>query len=234
MEQTAQISLIVAFSAGLLSFFSPCVLPLVPAYIANLAGATAIDAGARKSYIPTLMHSLFFVLGFAVIFVFLGASAGFLGNIINVYTNLLRQIAGVLIILFGIFLIAAYKLPWLNYEKRLHVNTAHNPGYLRSIVIGALFSIGWTPCVGPILGAILMYAGMSQTAGSGAVMLLIYSLGMGIPFIVIGLAWGFIAPLWRGLNKHLGVISIVSGGLLIIIGVIMLTGKLSILGQFAY
>lgn len=233
MEQAAQISLVVAFSAGLLSFFSPCVLPLVPAYIANLAGSTAIDSGARKSYLPTLFHSLFFVLGFAFIFVLLGASAGLIGNVINAYTHLLRQIAGALIILFGIFLIAAYKLPWLNYEKRLRVNTSRNPGYLRSVLIGALFSVGWTPCVGPILGAILMYAGMSQTVGSGAVMLLVYSLGMGIPFIIIGLAWGFIAPVWRGLNKHLGLISIISGGLLIIIGILMLTGQLSILGQFA-
>ncbi len=233
MEQATQIPLIVAFSAGLLSFFSPCVLPLVPAYIANLAGSTAIDTKARKSYLPTLLHSIFFVVGFAIIFVALGASAGLIGNVINAYTNLLRQIAGALITLFGIFLIAAYKLPWLNYEKRLHVNTARNPSYLRSVVIGALFSVGWTPCVGPILGAILMYAGMSQTVGSGALLLLVYSLGMGIPFIVIGLAWGFIAPLWKGLNRHLGIISIVSGVLLIIIGILIFTGQLSILGQFA-
>ncbi len=233
MEQAAQIPLIVAFTAGLLSFFSPCVLPLVPAYIANLAGSTAIDTRARTSYLPTLLHSIFFVFGFAIIFVALGASAGLIGNVINLYTSLLRQIAGALIILFGIFLIAAYKFPWLNYEKRLHVNTARNPGYLRSVVIGALFSVGWTPCVGPILGAILMYAGMSQTVGSGALLLLIYSLGMGIPFIAIGLAWGFIAPLWRGLNRHLGMISIISGVLLIIIGILILTGQLSILGQFA-
>jgi cytochrome c-type biogenesis protein len=233
MEQAAQISLIVAFSAGLLSFFSPCVLPLVPAYIANLAGSTAIDTNARKSYIPTLFHSLSFVLGFATVFVLLGASAGLIGNVINAYTHLLKQIAGTLIILFGIFLIASYKIPWLNYEKRLRVNTSRNPGYVRSLVIGALFSVGWTPCVGPILGAILMYAGVSQKVGSAAVMLLVYSLGMGIPFIIIGLAWGFIAPLWKGLNKHLGLISIISGGLLIIIGILMLTGQLSILGQFA-
>lgn len=233
MEQASQIPLFVAFTAGLLSFFSPCVLPLVPAYIANLAGSTAIDTKARTSYLPTLLHSLFFVCGFAIIFIALGSAAGLIGNVINAYTSLLRQIAGVLIILFGIFLIASYKLPWLNYEKRLHMNTTRNPGYLRSMLIGALFSVGWTPCVGPILGAILMYASMSQTVGTGAVLLLVYSLGLGIPFIIIGLAWGFIAPLWRGLNKHLGKISIISGILLIIIGILILSGQLSILGQFA-
>lgn len=228
-----EVSYLVAFSAGLLSFFSPCVLPLVPAYIANLAGITAIETRTRQSYLPTLWHSLFFVLGFSIVFIVLGASVGLLGTKISAQSNLLRIVAGIIIILFGIFLVASYKVPWLNYEKRFHFNTARNPGYLRSILIGAVFALGWTPCVGPILGAILTLAWSSESVGQGALLLVIYSIGMGIPFILIGLAWGAIMPLWKNLNRHLGAISIISGALLIIIGILILSGKLSILSQFA-
>jgi len=227
-----QIPYIVAFSGGLLSFFSPCVLPLVPAYLANLAGVTAIDPQSRKSYLPALFHSLSFVLGFSLIFIALGASVGLIGTTITAHSALLRQIAGGLIIAFGIFLIAAFKLPWLNYEKRLNTTVGSNPGYLRSIGIGAAFALGWTPCIGPILGAILTLAWSSQTIGQGALLLTIYSLGLGIPFIILGLVWGAIMPWWKNINRHLGTISIVSGVLLIIVGILILTGNLAWLGQF--
>jgi cytochrome c-type biogenesis protein len=227
-----QIPYIVAFSGGLLSFFSPCVLPLVPAYLANLAGVTAIDPQTRKSYLPALFHSLSFVLGFSLIFIILGASVGLIGTSITAYSVLLRQIAGGLIIAFGVFLIAAFKLPWLNYEKRLNTKAGSNPGYLRSIGIGAAFALGWTPCIGPILGAILTLAWSSQTAAEGALLLTTYSLGLGIPFIILGLVWGAIMPLWKSINRYLWVISIVSGVLLIIVGILMLTGNLAWLGQF--
>lgn len=227
-----QISYIVAFSGGLLSFFSPCVLPLVPAYLANLAGVTAIDPNTRRSYLPTLFHSLSFVLGFSIIFIGLGASVGLIGTTITAYSALLRQIAGGLIIAFGVFLIAAFKLPWLNYEKRLNPTVGSNPGYLRSIGIGAAFALGWTPCIGPILGAILTLAWSSQTVAEGALLLATYSLGMGIHFIILGLVWGAIMPFWKSINRYLGVISIVSGVLLIIVGILILTGNLAWLGQF--
>ena len=228
-----EIPYIVAFMAGMLSFFSPCVLPMVPAYLANLAGITAIDPNTRTSYLPALFHSLSFVLGFSLIFVALGASIGLVGTAITVHSTLLRQIAGGVIIAFGIFLIAAYKLSWLNYEKRISPSVGSNPGYLRSILIGAVFALGWTPCIGPILGAILALAWSSQTVGQGALLLAIYSLGLGIPFIIIGLAWGAIMPLWKGLNRHLGTISIVSGVLLIVVGIFMFFGNLEWLGRFA-
>lgn len=226
-----EVPYILAFSGGLLSFFSPCVLPLVPAYLANLAGATAIESDARKSYLPTLFHSLSFVLGFSIIFIGLGASVGLIGTAITAHSSLLRQIAGSLIIAFGVFLIAAYKLPWLNYEKRIDAKVGSSPGYLRSIGIGAAFALGWTPCIGPILGAILMIAWSSQTVAEGALLLLIYSLGMGIPFILLGLVWGAIMPFWKSINRYLGVISIASGVLLIIVGILMLTGNLAWLSQ---
>jgi cytochrome c-type biogenesis protein len=227
-----QISYVVALSAGLLSFFSPCVLPLVPAYLANLAGVTAIDPNSRKSFLPALLHSVAFVLGFSIIFIGLGASVGLWGSTITAHSLWLRYIGGGLIIAFGIFLIAAYKLPWLNFEKRLKTTASGNPGYFRSVGIGAAFALGWTPCIGPILGAILMLAFNSQTVAQGALLLTVYCLGLGIPFIIIGLAWGAIMPLWKSINRYLGIISIVSGALLIIVGILMLTGNLAWFSQF--
>lgn len=227
------VSYLTAFIAGLLSFFSPCVLPLVPAYLANLAGASAIDTGASRNIWPTFLHSVAFVLGFSILFILMGASAGLIGSVITQYSDILRIVAGILIIIFGIFLIAAYKIPWLNYEKRLHVQGSRNPGYLRSLLIGAAFSVGWTPCIGPILGSILFIASYTQETAKGALLLATYSLGMGIPFLVIGIAWSYIVPFWKGLNRHLALISIISGILLIIVGILMLTNQLTWLSSFA-
>jgi cytochrome c-type biogenesis protein len=220
-----EISVGAAFIAGILSFFSPCVLPLVPAYIANLAGSTAIEPGTRSSRIPALLHSICFVIGFSIIFVLLGASVGLLGTAITAHADILRIIAGALITLMGLFIILALKIPWFNYEKRIHFNPSRNPGYIRSVLIGMAFALGWTPCVGPVLGAILALAWSSQNVWQGAQLLVVYSLGLGIPFILIGLVWGAIMPLWKSINKHLGLISIVSGILLIIIGILILTNN---------
>jgi cytochrome c-type biogenesis protein len=220
-----EISVGAAFIAGILSFFSPCVLPLVPAYIANLAGSTAIEPGTRSSRIPALLHSICFVIGFSIIFVLLGASVGLLGTAITAHADILRIIAGALITLMGLFIILALKIPWFNYEKRIHFNPSRNPGYIRSVLIGMAFALGWTPCVGPVLGAILALAWSSQNVWQGAQLLVVYSLGLGIPFILIGLVWGAIMPLWKSINKHLGLISIISGILLIIIGILILTNN---------
>jgi cytochrome c-type biogenesis protein len=228
-----EISYWTAFAAGLLSFFSPCVLPLVPAYLANLAGESAIDTDEKRKVWPTFLHSVFFVLGFSVIFILMGASAGLIGSVITTYAEPLRIVSGIVVIIFGIFLIAAYKVPWLNYEKRMHVQGARNPGYLRSMLIGAAFSLGWTPCIGPILGSILFVASYTQETAKGALLLSAYSLGMGIPFLIIGLAWSYIVPFWRGITRHLGMISILSGVLLIIVGILILTGQLTWLSRFA-
>lgn len=222
-----------AFGAGLLSFFSPCVLPLVPAYLANLAGSSAIDAGDRRRVWPTFLHSIFFVLGFSILFILMGASAGLIGSAITQYADILRIVSGIVVILFGIFLIAAYKIPWLNYEKRMHVQSTHNPGYIRSLLIGAAFSLGWTPCIGPILGSILFIASYTQETARGALLLTAYSLGMGIPFLIIGLAWSYIMPFWKGITKYLVLISIISGILLIIVGILILSGQLTWLSRFA-
>ena len=222
-----------AFGAGLLSFFSPCVLPLVPAYLANLAGSSAVDTEDKRRVWPTLLHSIFFVVGFSFIFIVMGASAGLIGSAITQYTEALQIVGGIFIIVFGIFLIAAYKIPWLNYERRMHIQGSRNPGYARSMLIGAAFSLGWTPCIGPILGSILFMASYTQETIKGALLLTAYSLGMGIPFLIIGLAWSYIVPFWKGINKHLVLISILSGILLIIVGILMLSGQLAWLSRFA-
>jgi cytochrome c-type biogenesis protein len=222
-----------AIGAGLLSFFSPCVLPLVPAYLANLAGASAIETVEKRNIWPTLFHSIAFIIGFSILFILLGASAGLIGSTIAQYTETLRIVAGIVVIIFGIFLIAAYKIPWLNYEKRMHVTGSRNPGYIRSVLIGAAFAIGWTPCIGPILGSILFIASYTQETMKGALLLGAYSLGMAIPFLIIGLAWSWVVPFWKGITRHLVLISIISGILLIIVGILMLTGQLTWLSRFA-
>ncbi len=233
MSPISDVTYWTAFIAGLLSFFSPCVLPLVPAYLANLAGESAIDIGASRRVWPTLLHSVAFVLGFSILFILMGASAGLIGSSIIKYSDNLRIISGIVVIIFGIFLIAAYKIPWLNYEKRLHTQGGRNPGYIRSLMIGAAFAVGWTPCIGPILGSILFIASYTGETVKGAALLAVYSMGMGIPFLLIGLAWSYIVPFWRGITRHLGLISILSGILLIIVGILMLTGQLTWLSRFA-
>jgi cytochrome c-type biogenesis protein len=213
----------VALAAGILSFLSPCILPLVPVYIANIAGSSVLtDSPPGRGYI--LLHTVSFIAGFSLVFVALGASLGLVGAMIP--TQLLQNIAGVVLIIFGLFLIAANKLAWLNYEKRLSPNQARGTGYLRSLSVGAIFAFGWTPCVGPVLGGILALSWSSQTAWQGVYLLLAYSLGLGIPFIVVGLALGAASRSLRWLSRHSLVTTIVSAALLITIGILMLTGNL--------
>jgi len=227
-----EITYAVAFTGGILSFFSPCILPLVPAYIASLAGITSIESAARRNYLPIVLHSLSFVLGFSLVFTCFGASVGLIGTALVAHSLLLRQIAGAFIIIFGALIIAAYKLSWLNYEKNFVAHLRGSPGYLRSVILGAAFALGWTPCVGPVLGAILALAWSSHTAVQGVYLLAIYSLGLGIPFVLLGVAWGALVPLWKSINRYLGPISLASGILLIVVGILILTGSLEWLASF--
>lgn len=212
-------SLPVAFAAGVLSFLSPCVLPLVPVYLANLGGASTLAPQASRWH--TFFHALSFVLGFSLVFTGLGASAGLIGAVASEFW--LRRIAGVLLVLFGFFLLAAHRVSWLNYEMRFRKSFGSSTGYLRSILVGAVFSLAWTPCVGPVLGGILTLASSSQTAWQGVYLLLAYSLGLGIPFIAAGLALGAATPLIRWLSRNGNIISLLSGLLLIAVGILILT-----------
>ena len=222
-----QLSLLVAFGAGLLSFLSPCVLPLVPVYLGTVCGPEILEPGADRKRLPLFFHSLSFVVGFSLVFIILGASVGLLGLTLGANLALTQAIAGSLLIAFGLFLLASLKVPWLNYERRLAPSTGATTGYLRSLIIGAIFSLAWTPCVGPVLGGILTLAWSSETAWQGACLLAVYSLGLGIPFLIIGVAFDSIRPLLRRIQRYSTWIYIISGLLLIAVGIVILTGNLS-------
>ncbi|MBA7613036.1 Thiol:disulfide interchange protein DsbD [subsurface metagenome] len=221
-----EVSLLVAFGAGLASFVSPCVLPLVPVYLASLAGPEIFDDKATRKRMPIFLHSLSFVIGFSIVFTILGAGAGLAGFAISAHLAVIRQIAGSLLIVFGLFMLAALRVPWLNYEKHLNPSLSHKTGYLRSFLTGGIFSLAWTPCVGPILGGILTLALSSKTAWQGAYLLAIYSLGLGLPFLIMGIAFDSITPLLRRINRYSKWIYIISGLLLIAIGILILTNRL--------
>ncbi|HUU62532.1 MAG TPA: cytochrome c biogenesis protein CcdA [Dehalococcoidia bacterium] len=223
-------SLPIAFGAGVAAFISPCVLPLVPIYLANLGGAAALSAEARRWTI--FLHAISFVVGFSVVYIGLGASVGLIGVFFR--PDLLRIIGGVIIILFGLYLLAAMKIPWLNYEIRLSRPFWGNVGYLRSALMGAVFSVGIGTCAYGTLGLILTMSANSQTAWKGAYLLAAYSMGLGIPFIAVGLALGASLPVIRWLRRRSNVISIISGILLIAIGILMLTNKLVLTNTLAY
>jgi len=227
------VSLIVAFGGGLLSFLSPCVLPMVPVYLASLYGPGIFDTDTKGIRVPVFLHSLSFVLGFSVVFIFLGVVVGLTGYAVNPDYALLRKIAGSLLIAFGLFILLATKVPWLNYEKRLSPSMGSTTGYLRSFTIGAVFSISWTACVGPILGSILTIASVRATAWQGAYLLAIYSLGLGLPFLMVGAAFDFFLPVLKRISRYSGLIHIISGLLLIVIGVLILMGRLTWISSLA-
>ena len=216
------LSVFVAVGGGLLSFLSPCVLPLVPAYFGSLAGPQAFEDSARRLRLTLFLHSLAFVLGFTAIFVALGALAGWAGFTIPSQI-VLRRVAGGLLIAFGVFMLLALKVPWLNFEKRLAAGGKGKTGYLRSLAVGGIFAVAWTPCAGPILGGVLTLALDSATAWQGAYLLAFYSIGLGLPFLALGLAFDFAMPWFRRFQKYTPIVYLVSGLLLITAGILTLT-----------
>lgn len=230
---TDNITLVIAFSAGLLSFLSPCVLPLAPVYLASLYGADIFEPAAGRNRLPVFLHSLSFVIGFALVFTILGTIAGLTGFAIAPSQAVLNKVAGSLLIAFGVFLAASWKVPRLNFEKRLSQPTRRTTGYLRSFLIGAIFSMAWTACVGPILGGIMALALNSATAWQGAYLLAIYSLGLGLPFLIIGAAFDRVTPWLKRLRRHAGLYYIISSVLLITMGILTLTNKLAWLSSLA-
>ncbi len=220
-----QVSLFVAFGAGLLSFLSPCVLPLVPVYLGSLAGPEILEATSRQRRWPLFLRSLSFVIGFSIVFVLLGAVAGLAGLALNRLVAI-RQISGGLMVAFGLFLIVASKVPWLNYEKRLNLLLGATTGRWRPFLTGAIFCLAWTPCVSPVLGGILTLALTSATVWSGASLLAIYSLGLGLPFLAMGIAFDVVAPFLKSFSRYSRWIYLISGILLVTIGILILTNKL--------
>ncbi|MFQ5343667.1 MAG: cytochrome c biogenesis CcdA family protein [Anaerolineae bacterium] len=227
------ISIAVAVLAGLFSFLSPCVLPLVPAYIGYLSGATVTAEGVSMAgRRDTFFHALGFVLGFSVIFILLGVTAWSIGDVVFDYLPRLAQIGAIVLIIFGLALIGVFKLPFLYSEKRIQVKVNPSLGYMSSFVIGIFFGAGWTPCVGPILGGILLLASQAATVTHGALLLVAYSLGLGIPFLLVGAAFEAASDTIHRLNRRSNWISIASGVVLIALGLAMLFNKLQLLARY--
>lgn len=222
------ISLAMAFIAGILSFLSPCILPLIPAYLSYLTGNAITDLAEGKSKKDLLLKASGFILGFSLVFILMGATASKLGKFFTEYQYILRQIGGILIIILGIHLTGLIKIKWLYQEKRLLTVSEKNRG-LGSVFVGMAFATGWTPCIGPILSAILIYAGSTETVSSGILLLMAYSLGLAIPFMATALAIGKFTVYFRKFSKYLNLIAILSGILLIITGILIFTNKLAML-----
>ena len=225
------LNFLVALGLGILSFLSPCILPLVPVYLANIAGASVLtaDLPARRHI---FLHTISFIIGFSLVYIALGAFFGLLGA--TAPREILEKVAGALLVMFGIFLIAALKIPWLNYEKRLNFTMAKGTGYLRSLLIGVIFSLGLTPCTSPQLGGVLTMVANSQTVWQRVYLLLAYCLGLGLPFIAVSLAWGSASRYIKLLSRHAFITSIVAAVLLISIGILMLTGYLEYLNVLIF
>jgi len=218
-----------AFVAGLLSFLSPCVLPIIPGYLSFMTGLTTTElAEERPSVSAVLLPSLLFVAGFSIIFVALGVSASVLGQFLREYRSELMRVAGVVVFAFGLLLTGVIKVPWLYGEARVGLEKSRTFGRAAALVMGMAFAAGWTPCVGPILGAILFLAASSGDAARGALLLLTYSLGLGVPFVLTALLFGRVGGLLRWLNRHALVINRVAGALLMALGVLIFTGRLGL------
>lgn len=218
------LSLFIAFSAGLLSFLSPCVLPLIPSYLAFLLGDYTDQKQKNKKY--SILPAIIFILGFTLVFILLGLSATFLGKFLLRNQAILRKISGVIIIIFGLHISGIIKLKWLYYEKKLSITPKSNK-YLQSFVLGLGIALAWTPCIGPILSSILILAGNSQNIFAGGFLLLVYSTGFALPFLITALAAKKILPAIKKMNKYLNYINIVSGILIIILGLLVYTNNLN-------
>ena len=233
-SSTSQISLLIAFTAGILSFISPCVLPLIPSYLTYITGISfdeLVDNQSRSVRRRTLFHSLFFILGFTLVFVALGASATYVGNFFQENQILIRRVGGVIVILLGIHITGLVKLNFLEREKRFDFN--NKPlGYLGSVFVGIAFAAGWTPCIGPILASILLYASTSENVGSGVILLVAYSMGLGLPFLISALAFNTFLAYFSRFNRYLRIVSIVSGIFLVIIGLLLIFDCLSIFAHY--
>ena len=223
------ISAIAAFVAGLTSFLLPCVLPLAPIYLAILAGPEILEPGADKKNVRIFLHSLTFVAGFSAVFIGLGAGAGLAGLAISINFFLIKQVAGILLIVFGALFLLSQKVPRLNFQKRLTPSQSTKTGYIRSFTTGAIFSMVSMTCATYILGGILTLAAASATAWRGASLLAIYSLGLGIPFLIIGAAFDRVTPLLKRIQRHSRVVYITSGVVLIVLGILVTTGRLTLL-----
>ena len=232
---TENVTLLAAFAAGFLSFVSPCVLPLIPGYISFVSGVSLDeirgDQATAASRLQVFTTSLAFVIGFSIVFVALGASATAVGKFLFARLPILSKVAGVVLVIFGLHTMGVFRLAMLDTEKRVH-SQRKPAGPLGALLVGVAFAFGWTPCIGPILGGILAIAGSRNSVGEGVLLLAIYSLGLGIPFLITSLAINKFFSAAKRIRGYYHAIEMTSGGLLIAIGVLILTGQLTIIARY--
>ena len=226
MNPQQDVSTLIAFTAGLLSFVSPCVLPLVPSYITYITGVSFQDLTDEKAksrvHWATILHSILFIAGFSTIFILMGASASYLGQVLVEYQSWIMKGGGVLIIVLGIHFTGIINIPFLQMEKRFELRKKPL-GYLGSFLVGIVFAAGWTPCIGPILSTILIYASTSKNYMTGVYLLTVYSLGLGIPFFLSSLAFNAFLSAFDKIKRYMRWVTLISGIFLMIIGILFLT-----------
>ena len=220
--------LIVAFSAGLISFLSPCVLPLIPGYISYISGSSLNELIEKKKI--NLIPIILFTLGFSIVFIIFGAASTFLGQLLLQNSLELRIVAGLLIIIFSLHIIGIIDLKFLNYEKRIETKT--NTRFYSPILIGMAFAFGWTPCIGPILGSILVLAATEESINKGIFLLIFYSLGLALPFILSGYLIQRFLIFSKNFKKNIKLVSKIGGFILFITGILILTNQLQALGYY--
>jgi cytochrome c-type biogenesis protein len=228
----SQITIGLAFLAGIASFLSPCVFSLVPAYIGYLGGRAA-GAGEADRRWTTFSHGLAFVFGFSVVFVFLGVAASAVGGLLFAARDWLTKLGGVIVIIFGLHMIGVFRIPFLEYDTRVSTAPDRKWGYLSSALMGVFFSAGWSPCVGPVLGAILTLALNGGSIALGATLLTAYSAGLAIPFLIAALGIGWVTTILRKYSKVMRYVEIAMGVTLVVVGVMLFSGVFSLIAQRA-
>lgn len=219
------------FAEGIASFLSPCVLPLIPVYLAYLTGQSVENLlhGSSKAYRSVVLNALLFVIGFSFVFISMGTVASSFGRFLGEHKDIMRKISGALITFFGLFHMGLIPISFLNYEKRFNTKI-NNPGFITSLIMGMGFAFGWTPCVGPMLASVLVMASQARTIAEGMGLLAVYSLGLGLPFMALAAG---IRVLWKPIKKlykYMDIIRWASGGLLVIIGLLIFFNRLAFLG----
>ena len=224
--QSASIGITISFTAGLLSFLSPCVLPLIPSYVSFITGLSLDDV--QRSRRVTFIHSLLFIAGFTLVFLALGATATVLGQLLVRHREWVGRVGGVLVIALGLYLLGVFNVGAFSRERRVHI--ANKPlGYLGTLLVGMAFAAGWTPCIGPILGAVLTYTASSADLERGLVLLFAYSLGLAVPFMLAALMIDRFMVLFQRYRGALIWMSRASGALLVVVGLLMITGSMTVL-----
>jgi len=229
----SQITVGLAFLAGLASFLSPCVFSLVPAYVGYLGGRAAGDQGGKNRWVA-FSHGLAFVLGFSVVFITLGVAASFAGAILYDARYWLAKIGGIVVILFGLHMIGIIHIPFLAYDTRIQKVPDRKWGYLSSALMGIFFSAGWSPCVGPVLGAILTLAINGGSVSQGATLLSFYSAGLAIPFLIAAIGIGWVTTILQRYKKTMRYVEILMGIVLMIVGVMLFLGTFELIARYGF